>query len=363
MFMKAAAITPRVKNSLRVIDVAAPRPGHWEVLVDVLETGICGTDEALDAGLVGEAPPGSDFLIIGHENLGVVSGLGKDVRCLREGDLVVATVRRPCPERCFACRNGEPDMCLTGDYSERGIRKLNGYMAQQYVESPDYLIRVPPELRKVAVLLEPMSIVEKGLEETLKIQERMLWKPERALVCGTGPIGLLAVFALRDMGLETYTFATREKESLKARVAEASGARYVNGKEVPMDTISQDHGPFDVIVEATGVSAIAFEAIRLVNRDGVVCLTGLSPHQGVHSVCTDCVNMDVVLNNKAVFGTVSSNRVYFEHALDRLASLERKWPGLLGRMFTRRVDLAHVVEGMHRSKDDIKVVVEIGAAR
>jgi threonine dehydrogenase-like Zn-dependent dehydrogenase len=338
-------------------------PGGWEVLVDMREAGICGTDEELNAGIIGEAPAGSDYLIIGHENLGVVSRRGPGVECLQEGDLVVATVRRPCPERCFECRNFHSDMCLTGDYFERGIRGMHGYMAEQYVESPDYLVRVPRELEKVAVLLEPLSIMEKGITEAFKMQERLPWRPERALVAGTGPIGLLAAFVLRDMGLETYAFATREKESLKAHVTEASGAHYINVKEVPIEEIVERHGPFDIIVEATGSSRIAFQAISAVDRDGIVCLTGLSPHQGEHTVCTDCVNMDLVMNNKVVFGTVSANRMHYERGIDRIASIERKWPGLLGRMFTRRVDLDHVVEGMHRTRDDIKVVVETGAAR
>lgn len=360
--MRATAITPRIKNSLRIIDVPDPRPREGEVLVDVLQAGICGTDEELYAGLVGEAPEGSDYLIIGHENLGRVAGKAKDVECHQEGDLVVATVRRPCPERCFECRNYNQDMCLTGHYLERGIKGMHGFMAEKYVERTENLIPVPPWLEKVAVLLEPLSIVEKGIQAAFTIQERLPWKPDRALVAGAGPIGLLATFILRDMGIETWTFATRDEKSIKARVTEASGARYFNVRETPMEQIVRDHGPFDMIVEATGSSEIAFKAFGLVSRNGVVCLTGLSPLKHTHSVCTDCVNMDLVMNNKAVFGTVSSNRLHFERALDRMGSVEKKWPGLLGRMFTRRVDLANVADGMRREKEDIKVVVEIGAA-
>jgi threonine dehydrogenase-like Zn-dependent dehydrogenase len=180
-----------------------------------------------------------------------------------------------------------------------------------------------------------------------------------ALAVMVMPIGLLAAFILRDMGIETWAFATRDEKSRKAQVTKASGAGYVNVKETPMEQIVRDHGPFDIIVEATGASRIAFDAIRLVDRDGVVCLTGLSPHGQTHPVCTDCVNMDLVMNNKVVFGTVSANRLHYERALDRLGSINKKWPGLLERMFTRRIDLAHVAEGMHRTKDDIKVVVEI----
>ena len=339
-----------------------PRQDDDTVLVSLLEAGVCGTDEELNSGIIGEAPAGSDFLIIGHENLGRVAAVGKNVRYPFVGDLVVATVRRPCPGMCYACRVGEPDLCSSGDYVERGIKGMHGFMAQYYVDSPDYLVRVPPELRKVAVLTEPLSIVEKAVAEIFKIQERLIWRPERALVAGTGPIGMLATFILRDMGLETCAFATRDRTSLKAKLTEASGARYVNVKEVPFEQIVKEHGPFDIVLEATGSSEIAFEAIRLVAGNGIVCLTGLSPHKSSHTLCTDCVNMDLVMNNKVVFGTSSSNRVHFERALDRMASIERKWPGLLEQMFTRRVDLGHVAEGLQRTKDDIKVVVEIGAA-
>jgi threonine dehydrogenase-like Zn-dependent dehydrogenase len=360
--MKAAAITPGKKGSLRVIEVQEPQPDDDTVLVDMLEAGVCGTDEELDSGIIGEAPEGSDFLILGHENLGRVAAVGRNVRYPRVGDLVVATVRRPCPGMCYACRAGEPDLCNSGDYFERGIKGMHGYMAQQYVESPVDLVRVPPELRKVAVLAEPLSIVEKAVAELFRIQERMIWRPERALVAGTGPIGMLAALILRDMGLETWAFATRDRDSLKGRLIEACGARYVNVKKVPFDRIVKEHGPFDLIIEATGSSEVAFQAIGLVAGSGIVCLTGLSPHKEAHSVCTDCVNMDLVMNNKAVFGTSSSNRVHFERGMDRLASVEKKWPGLLERMFTRRVDLEHIVDGLRRSRDDIKVVVEIGAA-
>jgi threonine dehydrogenase-like Zn-dependent dehydrogenase len=360
--MKAAAITPGKKDSLRIMEVPRPHQDDNTVLVSMVEAGVCGTDEELNSGIIGEAPAGSDFLIIGHENLGRVAAVGKNVRYPSVGDLVVATVRRPCPGRCYACRVGEPDMCNSGDYLERGIKGMDGYMAQYYVDSPDYLVRVPPELRKVAVLTEPLSIVEKAIAEIFKIQERMLWRPGRALVTGTGPIGMLATFILRDMGLETYAFATREKTSLKGRLIDASGARYVNVKEVPFEQIVKDHGPFGIIIEATGSSEIAFKAIGLVAGNGIVCLTGLSPHKDTHTVCTDCINMDLVMNNKVVFGTSSSNRIHFEQALDRMESIQKKWPGLLERMFTRRVDLDHAIEGLRRTKDDIKVVVEIGAA-
>jgi len=346
-----------------VIDVGRPELDEGDVLVRVLEAGVCGTDQELNSGVVGESPADGEFLIIGHENLGIVEEAGKSPDGLRKGDLVVATVRRPCRGLCFACRNGEPDICASTDYFERGIKGMHGYMAEYYAERPENLIRVPLELRKTAVLLEPLSVVEKGVEQAFKIQERHIWNPRKALVAGAGTIGLLAGFILLDMGLEVWTFATRGRDSPKAQIAEAAGAHYVNVKEVSLERISKDYGPFDMVVEATGSSEIAFKAIGMVGNGGVVCLEGLSPKRAAHVICTDCINMDLVMGNKAVFGTVSSNRLHFERGLARMESIERRCPGLLERMITRRVRLDEARDALQHDRDDVKVVVEIGGLR
>lgn len=355
--MKAAVCTPGKKNSLRVIDIEKPSCGDGEVLVKVHMVGVDGTDEDINNGLYGRAPEGCDFLVIGHEAVGIVEEAGGGVRCTAPGDVVVATVRRPCPERCLNCRNHEPDFCLTGDYLERGIKGLHGYMAEYYAESMDFVVRLPEELLEVGCLLEPLSVAEKGICEAFEVQRRMLWEPRRALVLGTGPLGLLATFILRDMGLETFTLATRDKKSLKARASEASGARYIDVNEEPLESLPGKYGPFDLIIEATGYSPFAFKAMELVNRNGVVCLAGLSPRKKEHSICTDCVNMDMVLNNKVTFGTVSSNRRDFEKGVDRMLSIRKKWPGLLEKLFTKKESLDNAPEALRRNKEDIKAVV------
>src|SRR5919109_414045 len=168
--MRAVAVTPGARDSVHVRDdVPDPRPSDAQALVRVVETGLCGTDVDIGQGLFGAAPPGSEYLVLGHENLGVVQSAPPDSG-VNPGDLVVSTVRRPCPERCAPCRAGRSDMCLTGNYLERGIKGLHGFMAERYAESPTYLVRVPATLRGVAVLMEPASIVEKGLDEAWAIQ-------------------------------------------------------------------------------------------------------------------------------------------------------------------------------------------------
>ena len=118
--MGAVAVTPMRAGSARQVELPVPRAARDTALMRVLEVGIDGTDTEINSGLYGEAPPDSDFLVIGHEALGVVEAVGESVSGFTRGDLVVSTVRRP--DDCPNCRAGESDMCLFGRYTERGIK-------------------------------------------------------------------------------------------------------------------------------------------------------------------------------------------------------------------------------------------------
>src|SRR4029453_9463710 len=136
--MRAVAVVPGNKDSLHVrLDAPEPVPGPGEALVGVVEAGVCGTDMEIHQGLYGEPPAGSPFLILGHENLGVVETAPAG-SIVAAGDLVVSTVRRPCPERCRPCATDQNDMCLTGNFKERGIKGLHGFMSERYAEDPHY---------------------------------------------------------------------------------------------------------------------------------------------------------------------------------------------------------------------------------
>lgn len=355
--MKAVAVTPGRPNTGRLVDAPKPVAASGEALVRVLEVGVDGTDKELAAGLYGEPPEGDDYLIVGHESLGVVEETGPGVSSLNPGDLVVATVRRP--DDCPNCLRGEYDMCLYGNYRERGIKGLHGFMAEYYVDEPRYLVSVPSDLRPVAVLLEPLSIVEKALHQAFKIQERMFWAPRRALVLGAGTIGLLATFLLRARGLEVYTVATRPKSSLKATLAEACGAIYVDAREKPIQELDREFGNLDIILEATGDSSVAFQAMGILGTNGVLCLTGVSAGNRNLVVPVDALNMEMVLGNRVVFGTVNASRCHFEMALVHMADFQVRWPGLLGRLLTRRVPLFRWSQGLAKREDDVKVVIEV----
>src|SRR5215475_1346041 len=164
--MQALAVFPSKKN-LQLIDLPEPKlQDATDVLLRVREVGLCGTDREISSFEYGSPPPGSDHLMLGHESLAVAVEVGCDVSSLRPGDLVVAMVRRPCPHaECRACRGGRPDFCVTGDYTERGIKGANGFLTEYAVEEEAYLVKVPRTLADVAVLVEPLTVVTKAADQ------------------------------------------------------------------------------------------------------------------------------------------------------------------------------------------------------
>lgn len=353
--MKAIAVTPGVANSAQLVELAQPHPGPGEVSVRVLEVGICGTDRELNTGLYGEAPKGDSYLVIGHEALGEVAAVGEGGADFVPGDLVVPMVRRP--DGCPNCQAGEWDMCLWGNYTERGIKGRHGFAAEYFTERPEYLIKLPPELRTFGVLLEPLSIVEKAIAQAFRIQQRLRWEPRQALVLGVGPIGLLATALLRLRGLKTYTLATGPQTGLRASLAQELGAEYAAAGEMPIEEAGKRLGNLDIIIEATGASSVAFGAMAALGTNGVLALTGVSAGHRRLEVPADAINLSLVLGNKAVFGTVNANRSHFLHGVSDLAQIEARWPGWLARLITRRFPLEAFDQALPHLRDDMKTVL------
>src|SRR3954471_15117113 len=201
--MRALTVRPGDKGSVAVAEVPDPEPADGHLLVDGLAVGVCGTDKEIARGEYGWAPEGRDRLVLGHESLGQVrhapAGSG-----FAPGDLVVGVVRRPDPVPCGACAHGQFDMCRNGQYTERGIKELDGYASEQWTVEPGCAVRLDPGLADVGVLLEPTSVVAKAWDEIEKIGERAWCEPRRVLVTGAGPIGLLAALLGVQRGLEVH---------------------------------------------------------------------------------------------------------------------------------------------------------------
>jgi threonine dehydrogenase-like Zn-dependent dehydrogenase len=319
--MQALVTVPGEAHSTRVADVPEPQGG---VLIRTLEVGVCGTDREIDEGMFGDPPAGEDTLVLGHEMLGVVE---RDGHGFARGDLVAATVRRSCGQ-CAACAAGAPDACDTGDYKERGITRLHGFASELVAEQPEHLVAVPQSLGRLGVLGEPTSICERGLRHVRAIGGRQPWSPHRALVVGTGAIGMLATYLLRMDGFEVWT-SGRSTGGEKADLVAACGARYVSTGETPLAALAEDVGGFDVIVEAAGDAEIALGALGLLRRNGVACLLGIDGRPREVSIDGRVVAMDAVVQNRTLFGSVNANRVDWTAAVEQLDAARTRWPDAL----------------------------------
>ena len=353
--MKAVAVIPGEKGSIHLTDLPEPNvgdvPGGRGVLVEVLRVGVDGTDKEINAAEYGAAPEGYDFLVTGHESLGRVLEVGPNVRDVRPGDYAVATVRRP--GNSIYDRVGLSDMTTDETYRERGINLLHGYLTERYVDDAGFIVGVPAAMGEVGVLLEPMSIVEKGIEQAYEIQRRLkVWRPARAAVVGAGTLGLLATLLLRLRGLDVTTLARTAPPTLNSGLVEALGARYLSTREVPLVEAAERHGPFDVIFEATGASVVAFEAMEALGKNGVLVMTGISGGDREIEVPGDRILLGFVLGNKVAVGSVNANRSYFEGGVRDMALAEARYPGWLGRLLT------HPVRGLEGYEEMIRLLTE-----
>lgn len=365
--MQAVAVIAGRPGSLHLREVPRPRlddvPGGRGVLVDVIRVGVDATDREIVDAEYGAAPEGDEHLILGHESLGRVAAVGPNAPAsLRPGTLVVATVRRP--GGSIYDRIGLPDMTTDEEVLERGINGLHGFLAEAFVEDAAYLVPLPESLEAVGVLLEPLSIAEKGIRQAFEIQRRLrFWRPSRAAVMGAGTIGLLFALALRLRGLDVVVYSRREPPYLNSELVEALGGRYLSSGSVTLDDLADAGGPLDLIVDATGHSPLALGAARILARNGVLVLTSVTGGDETAELPTDAINQGFVLGNKVMVGTVNAAREDFEEAVEDLLRAEAFHPGWLERSITTRIDgLGGHAEMLRRLVEDesaIKVVVEV----
>jgi threonine dehydrogenase-like Zn-dependent dehydrogenase len=369
--MKAIAVYPG-QREVKLIHAEEPSlSGDRQVKLRMLEAGICGTDKEVCSFQYGTAPRGSDYLILGHESLGEVVEVGSEVSGLRVGDLVVPSVRRPCPHAsCIACRQGRQDFCYTGDFIERGIKGAHGFMAEHVVEEARYLNPVPASLREIAVLVEPLTIAEKALAQVLMVQQRLPWAApgasaqspgagHRALVLGAGPVGLLGAMVLTAAGFETFVYSRESKPSPKAELTESFGARYLSSQTVPVKALAEQVGNIDVVYEAVGASQLAFDVMRVLGTNGVFVFTGVPGRREPVPVDTDSLMRSLVLKNQVALGTVNAGKESFDAAIRDLGVFMKRWPQSVRALITRRSSMEEYSELILGKPSGIKNILRL----
>ncbi|TQM11665.1 alcohol dehydrogenase catalytic domain-containing protein [Pseudonocardia kunmingensis] len=335
---------------LGLADLAEPTPDDADLLVDGIAVGVCGTDRSLLArGLRGGAP--GDRLVLGHESLGRVRRAPSGSR-FAPGDLVAGLVRRPDPHPCPNCAVGELDICLNGDFTERGIKGRDGYAAERYVLADRYAVAVSPRLGLAGVLVEPASIVAKAWERVDASSRRS----GRALVLGAGPIGLLAALLGAQRGYEVHV-VDQVGGGPKVRQVKALGAVYHEGAhDLGTALGGTGRGGFDAVVECTGELVAA--AIAATGPGGVLCLVA-GGHRGTDPTMElSVLSGRLTGGNRTITGVSSSGRGHFEAAHAALLHADPEW---LHGLLTTTVPLERYAEAFHAEPDTIKSVILLAA--
>lgn len=353
--MKAIAVYPGKPNSVHLEDIAKPSLDDVKdgkgVLVKVLKVGVDATDREINDALYGNAPTGFNYLVLGHESFGVVEAVGPNVRRVKPGDYVTATVRRP--GGSIYDMIGTNDMTSEETYYERGINLRHGYLTEYFVDEEEYIVRVPQGLKHLHVLMEPMSCAAKAVHQAYECQRRLkVWRPQRAFVMGVGQIGILATLILKLRGLDVYAFARSKSGTLNSQIIEGLEAKYVSTSETSVEDVVKQVGKADVILDATGNSAIAFDSMRHLGHNGVLVWASITGGQKTTEVPSDKINIEWVLGNKLLVGSVNANRNHFEMGINDLAMGEMLYPGVLERILT------NPVEGLDNYQELIRLLVE-----
>jgi threonine dehydrogenase-like Zn-dependent dehydrogenase len=370
--MKAIAVYPS-KHEVGLVNHEEPeitRPN--QVKLRMLEAGVCGTDKEICAYQYGTPPANFDYLVIGHESLGEVTETGSAVTRVKVGDLVVPMVRRPCPHPyCAACTSGHQDFCFTGDFQERGIKEMHGFMAEFVVDDEKYMNSVPKELRDVAVLVEPLTIAEKALTQVWQVQQRLPWscpvEPgkaqahcHRALVLGAGPVGLLGAMALTNYAFDTFVYSRELAPNPKSALLESIGAKYISSEKVAVEELPKVIGNIDLVYEATGASSLSFAVMKALGTNGIFVFTGVPGRKGPIEVDTDFLMRNLVLKNQVVFGTVNAGRDAFENSIRDVGTFSKRWPDAVRSLITGRFPIEAHHDLLLGRVEGIKNVIKLG---
>jgi len=369
--MKAIAIVPGTAGA-RSVERPEPQVSEPDdIKIKVIQVGICGTDREEVSGGRAEAPAGATELVIGHEMFGQVVGAGAAVTRVTVGDYAAFTVRRGC-DNCAPCRMGRSDMCKTGRYRERGIKGLDGYQAEFVVDKEQYIVRVPTELESVGVLMEPLSVVEKAIDEALRLQivrcPDAATMPDwlfgrRCLVAGLGPVGLLAAMVLRLRGGDVYGLDVVDATSARPAWLDKIGGHYVDGRHVPAEQVEETIGSMDLIVDASGIPALEFNLLDALALNGAYVLTGIPGGDRPLRIPGAELIRQLVLDNQVMLGSVNAARGHFQIGAADLQMAYLRWGAHLSGLITQRYTPEQFVGSPQAHEpDSIKQVVEWTAA-
>jgi threonine dehydrogenase-like Zn-dependent dehydrogenase len=222
----------------------------------------------------------------------------------------------------------------------------------------------------VSVLVEPLTIAEKSLEQLWTVQRRLPWecpgKPgespahcRRAVVLGAGPVGILGAMALKVEGFEVSVYSRSPNHDEKNPILEAIGVQYIAAETHSTEDMAKMAGPIDVVYEATGASGVAFDVLKHLGPNAVFMFTGVPGHKGPIPVDTDEIMRNMVLNNQLVLGSVNAPPQAFQSAIRHLGVFAQRWPQTLRSVITGRFPLEQAIDALKSQPGGVKNVVAV----
>ena len=361
--MKSLIVNPPEKG-VEIKDVEMVKMTNQVLKIRILENGICGTDREIVNGLMATAKPpvNENYMVLGHEAVGQAL---EDGVLFHMGDLVMPVNRRGC-NKCLNCLTGRPDFCETGEFVEAGISGLHGFMREFLYEKEENLILVPKGIEDIAILGQPLSDLEKSLSEILTVQRRMIWtcqdgtyRCRKALVIGSGTIGILTSMLLRSNGFQVDVVNRRDATDKEFRIFEGIGANYINVGD-DLEVLKAGNLLFDLIFDASGSDAdLLSKSIRLTKNNGIIGLFGF-PSKGIASITHQDLQK-VVFKSLIVVGLINGQKPHFERAMQRLAEWKSVWPDVVKELITGTIpvsDSNSVISALQRKKEgEIKVKI------
>jgi propanol-preferring alcohol dehydrogenase len=297
--MKAAVVRAFGKP-LTIEELPVPEPKANQILVKMESTGICHTDlHAIEGDWpVKPTPP----FIPGHEGVGYVVAAGRDVKQVKEGDLVGT------PWLYSAC--GHCDYCLAGwetlcESQQNGGYSVNGSFSEYAIADPGYVAHIPPgsDLIAIAPVLCAGVTVYKGLKMTEA-------KPGNwVVISGVGGLGHMAVQYAKAMG---FNVVAVDVDDTKLEFARKLGASLtINAKTTdPVASVKREiGGAHGVLVTAVSRTAFA-QGVGMTRRGGTMVLNGLPPGEFPVSI------FDVVLNGTTIRGSIVGTRLDLKESLE-----------------------------------------------
>lgn len=355
--MKALAWKP-AQNCVEQVERPQPEiRAEDEVLVRMRLGGLCGTDREIVSHSTGKLPKGAEYLVMGHEALGEIVEVGKDVQGLREGDPVSIMPRRPCAAYCFQCRRGRADLCETGQCPEAGIFRRHGFFSEYVVEPARYVFLLSRTLGAAGVLLEPASVCVKALKRIAAARQALFGTPRgrKVLILGAGPIGILtALFATLD-GYDVWVESLEEPESWPAQVVQEADILYA--KSGKLEAVG-----FDTLIDCTGHPTAMLEHLPYLAHNSIVALVGAAPCGKKQRVDMGRLLTDAALKNQVFLGIVNAGFDSWQDASRRLEKINARSPAILRALITSRLKWSQAPDAfLKRQPGEIKSVIEFPA--